>query len=253
MVANAAVVYWRFLYEQCGGMSGHLEDPGAGMRVVQAAFDALYSNHIVNIAETADVTGSIPEVMDQALSRTPACPFDTYEESLESFASAVYALRLEGGRCKAPSTPEGCGLYDPQGLYLIEPPRTITYSGTEQGHSSSIYSSYGMDFLEVAVDADGARHPLVIEFEGAADGRAEFNVQAWRLIDGERGSPPRSAPERADGPQMVGFVSGGRRVVYTVPAIDLDDATRLAIIIVRVDPNENLDPAGEYTIDLRPA
>jgi hypothetical protein len=35
------VAYWRFLYEQCGGMSCQGEDPAAGMQVIRQVLNVL--------------------------------------------------------------------------------------------------------------------------------------------------------------------------------------------------------------------
>ena len=42
MTPYHSAIYWRFLYEQCGGMSGDNEDPHAGMQVVRRVLDVLY-------------------------------------------------------------------------------------------------------------------------------------------------------------------------------------------------------------------
>ena len=46
-----------------------------------------------------------------------------------AFARAVYALRLDGGRCIEPGIPSGCAFYDPDSLYHKPAVSTITYSG----------------------------------------------------------------------------------------------------------------------------
>ena len=88
-----AALYWRFLYEQCGGMKGGVEDPLAGMRIIKRTLNALYSKEIIDIDSTSDLTIGVPAVMDQALEGS-SCPFNTYQESLAAFADAVDALRL---------------------------------------------------------------------------------------------------------------------------------------------------------------
>jgi hypothetical protein len=112
-----AAIYWRFLYEQCGGMQGGVEDPATGMQIIRRMLEALYSGESVDISASTDLARGLPKVMDQAL-RGSACPFQTYAESLEGFAQAVDALRVDGGRCVQPGLPDGCGLYDPAGLYV---------------------------------------------------------------------------------------------------------------------------------------
>jgi len=252
MAASGAVVYWRFLYEHCGGMSEGVEDPGAGMHIIRSALAALYSNDIVDISSATHVTRGISQVMDQAIANTSSCPFETYEESLNHFARAVYALRLAGGRCSTPGSPEGCGFYDPEELYTTAQPQAVLYRGLERRHSSVIYSSHGMDFLDVLLHRLADGQSLVLEVEGAADGRAEFSVQVWRLVGGELGSRPRPVPGQTNGPELVGMVNSGGRLVYTIPSIDVAEFNRLAIIITRVDANEATDPLGEYTIRLTP-
>ena len=109
-----AAIYWRFLYEQCGGMRGGTEP--AAMQVIRRALVTLYSGKTVDIRSSTDLAGALPTVMDQALTGS-SCPFQTYQESLAAFARALYALRQDGGRCTKPGTPAGCGFYDPDHQY----------------------------------------------------------------------------------------------------------------------------------------
>jgi hypothetical protein len=113
-----AAIYWRFLYEQCGGMQGGVEDPAAGMQIIERTLKVLYSSEVVDISASTDLARGMPRIMDQALQGS-ACSFQTYAESLEAFARAVDALRLDGGRCVKPGLPNGCGFYDPAGLYVV--------------------------------------------------------------------------------------------------------------------------------------
>jgi hypothetical protein len=120
-----AAIYWRFLYEQCGGMQEDMEDPAAGMQVIRQALTALYAGDAVDVGSSTDLVGTLLEIMDEALGSSP-CPFATYEESLAAFARMLYALRLDGGRCLRPGEPKGCGLYDPYRLYADPPLSVIT-------------------------------------------------------------------------------------------------------------------------------
>jgi hypothetical protein len=77
-----AGLYWRFLYEQCGGLgAGGAENPVQGMKVIWRALQEMYPK-----AKDDDgyanphVVEGMKEVMDAALTECPA--FDTYEESL---------------------------------------------------------------------------------------------------------------------------------------------------------------------------
>jgi hypothetical protein len=103
-----AALYWRFLYESCGGMKAGLEDPAAGMDIIRRVLNDLYSKEIVDIHTSSDLVAGMPAIMDQALADS-ACPFSTYEESLAAFAQAVYDLRPVSVVCLAPGEPAGCG------------------------------------------------------------------------------------------------------------------------------------------------
>jgi hypothetical protein len=87
-----AALYWRFLYEQCGGMKNGVEDTGAGMSIIKRILDVLYSKEIVDIHTSSDLAAGMPAVMDQAL-KDSTCPFNTYEESLLAFTQAINALQ----------------------------------------------------------------------------------------------------------------------------------------------------------------
>ena len=101
-----AAAYWRFLYEQCGGMKDGVEDPTAGMRVISRTLTALYGGDIVAISASTDLVEHLPAIMDRALAGS-SCPFQTFQDGLLHLARAIYALRLEGGRCNQPRHPRG--------------------------------------------------------------------------------------------------------------------------------------------------
>ena len=252
-----AAIYWRFLYEQCGGMEGGIEDPAAGMQVISRTLMALYSGDIVDIRSSTDLIGAVPEIMDQALEGS-ACPFRTHDESLIAFARAIYALRLEGGRCTEPGGPTGCGSYDPYGLY-DEPPvgtitytgATITYSEAAQPYPAGISSSFGMDFVDVILDPVADGQPLTIEFYSAKGADAEFNVQLWQLIDPGGGARPQRVPTHTTTAEVLTGTNADGHLSYVIPAIDTSAYNRLGLIITRPDAHESSDPVGEYTIILR--
>lgn len=88
-----AALYWRFLYEKCGGIKNGVEDPKAGMSIIRQTLNFLYSKEIIDIDNTSDINAAMPAVMDQALEGS-TCPFNMYQESLEAFAHAIDALHL---------------------------------------------------------------------------------------------------------------------------------------------------------------
>jgi hypothetical protein len=244
-----AAIYWRFLYEQCGGMAKGAEDPAAGMQVIRQVLTVLYSGEVVDIGSSTGLVGAIPEVMDRALAGS-ACPFQTYEESLIGFARAIYALRLEGGRCTGPGIPEGCGFYDPHHLYCGPPVSLITYPAADRRHSGEIGGSFGMDFVDVILDPAADGQPLTLEIHGAPGADAEFHVQLWKLMDAGEGMRPWRVPTRMTVPEVLTRADADGHLVYTIPAIDTTAYNRLGLIITRVDAKEGLDPIGTYTIVL---
>jgi hypothetical protein len=250
-----AAIYFRFLYERCGGMRDGVEDPAAGMRVIHRTLAALYARDVVNI-RSGDLVAALPRVMDRALEGS-TCPFRTYEESLVEFARTVYALRLEGGRCTATGDPAGCGFYDPNDLYRNPPLDTIAYAGTavtyaaaDQLFPAGIRSSFGIDLVDVALDPAADGRPLTIEFYGAPGAGAVFHVQLWKLIDPGGGARPQRIPSQVAAPEVLATTNANGRLTYTIPALDTTAYNRLGLIITRIDAHENSDPIGEYTIVL---
>jgi hypothetical protein len=260
MTPYRAALFWRFLYEQCGGMENGTEHPRTGMRLIRQILEALYSKTVTDMSQSMGLTQVLPAIVDQVLNgpEAPLCPFETFRESLRHFARAIYQLRLDGGRCTEPDVPAGCGLYDPNHLYVDPPVSTVTYRGEQmvfaapdQGYPSGIKSSFGIDFVDIELDPSAQGQSLTIEFYGAPEGSAEFGVEIWRLVDPEAlgGSSKRPA---AVGPpeQLVGTTAEGH-LLYAIPEIDTGRVNRLGLIITRLDSEEKLDPVGEYTIVLR--
>jgi hypothetical protein len=244
-----AAAYWRFLYEQCGGVTGGIEDPAAGMQVIRQALMALYAGEVVDIDASTDLVGSMPGIMDRALEGS-SCPFTFYQESLQAFARAIYVLRLEGGRCTEPGFPAGCGFYDPKNLYHNPSVSTInyrgdevTYSAADQPHPSGIPSSFGTDLVEVALDEATKGQPLTIELYGAPGSGAAFNVQLLKLT-----SQPMASEVAALEP--VRRVDPDGQSAYVIPELDTAEYSRLGLIITRVDASESSDPNGAYTLVL---
>ena len=72
---------------------------------------------------------------------------------------------------------------------------------------------------------------------------ARFSVRAWRLNDrGEGGMRPFTP--------YAEVLSGdcSRECQYAIPQLDLSLYNRLALIIVRLDPDERADPTGAYHV-----
>jgi hypothetical protein len=253
-----ATIYWRFLYEQCGGMKYGIENPAAGMQVIRHALIALYSRGTVDIRYSTDLVEKLPEIMDEAL-KNAECPFTTYNESLIAFARSIYALRLDGGRCVMPGMPARCGFYDPPEVYRDPLVNTITYSGTaityseaDQLFPAGINSSFVMDFVEVVLDptADGQSLTIAIYSDQGAD--AEFDMQLWTVVDSGGGVRPQRVTSIISNEEILALVTQDGCRSYVIPVIDITMYNRLGIVITRLDAEESSDPIGAYNIVLQP-
>ena len=267
MTPYHAAIYWRFLYEQCGG----LEETRVGMNLIHRALAVLYSKEIVDIApltggvppgaSATDLVDQLPAIMDAVLSGPEAasCPFRTYDDSLVHFSRAIYGLRLVGGRCIAPGVPIDCGFYDPNELYYAPPVSKLTYRGqelkfgaAEQPYPAGIRSSYGMDFVEVVLDEKASGQPLILRFKGDSEGGAEFSVQLWKLIDDGRGTSWQPSVTAFSPAETLIQKTADGRLLYTIPKIDTGVYNRLGLIITRLDSQEDLDAGATYTLELYP-
>jgi hypothetical protein len=221
-----AALYWRFLYEQYGGME-----------IVRAALEEMACHY------DPDIVLGIGDVMDRAFQRIDG-PFRSYEESLIAFARANYALRLENGRC-AESDVANCRdfYYDPKRIY-VDPPlaAVLDYNGTSLIHDGAIPASYGMDFVEVRLDGAVHNQPLAVRFE-AERNASRFSVEIWRLGPGCM-RPRALAPQPETIPQNQDSAH-----VYVIPQVDTT-YDGLALIITRLDAAETGDPMGKYRITL---
>jgi hypothetical protein len=261
MTPYHGAMYWRFLYEQCGGP----DDPRTGMALVRRALAVLYSRKVVDIGSTIDRAGStdlvshVPAIMDEVLASPEAasCPWRTYQDSLVHFSRAVYGLRLEGGRCVAAGLPAGCSFYDPQGFYnapavseVVYRGQALTFDAAAQLCPPGIRSSYGIDLIEVVLRDETGGQPLTLDFSGDPAGRALFSVQIWKLMDDGTGSSWQPRLTAVSPPEaLVQEVAGGH-LLYTIPEIDTSVYNRLGVIITRLDGQEDLDAAGAYTLAL---
>lgn len=247
-----AAIYWRFLYEQCGQAETGRLDPAVGMEIIRRALTILYSGEVIDITASTDLVAALPAIMDRALSGS-RCPFDTYEESLTAFSSAIYALWSEGGRCTAPGIPAGCGFYDPHGLYKDPPVKAVIYSGEDGEHAGEIPSSFGMDFVHVTLGRAADGQPLRLELHQPPGAAAEFAVQVQELKTLDKRLKLQPISNEETGQRVLQTKSPTGALSYVISAVDRTEYDRLGLIITRVDANERSDPLGEYTVLLRRA
>jgi hypothetical protein len=241
-------LYWRFLYENCGGIDNGVEDPAAGMKVIRNILEALYKGEIASINSSTDVAHALPHIVDSALQVTASCPFDTYEESLIQFARAIYMLRLEDGRCSIPENPASCGFYDPNRLYTSPHADTYVAAAGSTLINGSIPSSYGIDLMELSLDPSAHGKSLRIILRATSTPQDEFQVELHgvNILNSDAGI------ERF--PAQTGVLRSGQtengQLVLEIPSLDTGSFNGLGMIIVRTDPYENSGSPGNYAIQL---
>jgi hypothetical protein len=231
-----SAIYWRFLYERCGGTSDH---PSAGMQVIRRALDVLYSGEVVDILSSTDLVGAAPQVIERAFVGS-TCPFQSFDESWLAFARALYELSLEG-ECAEP-----CGLYDPFDQYNEPPVSTITYTGAEQVYPNSIRNRFGIDLVDVVIDPSVGEHPLTIEFCVDPGSRAEFGVQLVPVTDVGQDTEAQPGPIEMEGIVLESQTNPDGCRIFTLPAT----YSKVGLVVTRLDTGKDPDLLGEYTIRL---
>ena len=242
-------IYWRYLYENCGGLKNGSEDPAAGMKVIRNILEALYSGSIVNINSSTDVPGAFPQVIDMALQATPSCAYNTYQESLVHFARSLYMLRLEEGRCQVNMNDSGCGFYDPNHLYSS--PMAESYfamDGITQ-INGSIPSSYGIDLLELELDPAAQGKSLKINLGTTSPSEEKFLVELKEIRIEHNDTWVKRFPTQAG--ILKSALTENGQLSLVVPDLDTQAYNGLGVIITRLDPHEDLDPFGEYTVQVQ--
>jgi hypothetical protein len=256
-----AALYWRFLYEQCDGLSNSTGAPDTGMLLIRRIMQVLYGKEVVDMSASADLVRELPALMDLALSGPEAsyCPFRTFRESLTLFASAIYKLRLDEGRCSAPGFPDGCGLYDPNQLYSSPRTSTLTYLGKEiiyaekdQSYPPGIRSSYGMDFIDISLNSNIQGQPLTLELHSDPAGIAEFNIQVIHLLDQGSGLGSNTFLVQDFPVVTLEKQPTDGSLTVAIPPVDLNQFNRLGVIVTRTDANEAMDPVGAYRLVVKP-
>jgi hypothetical protein len=240
-------LYWRFLYENCGGITREGENPSRGMQVIRHVLETLYRGDVVDIHTSTDTVPALPLIIDRALQATPACQFDSYAESLSHFARAIYFLLLEEGRCAGSAGSTRCGFMDPDHLY--QTPAAVTYPVTGDSATAllgEIPSSYGIDLVELALPPSLNGRTLQVDFASLAGPGFEFRVEVWKTqsVVGDTG-PGRRAAQPDEPPS--GVTENGR-LTLEIPEADTAEFDGLALIITRLDPHENTETAGAYSL-----
>ena len=241
-------LYWRFLYENCGGLVNSVEDPAAGMEIIRNVLEILYKGEIADINSSTDVAGALPKIVNAALAETPSCSFTSYAESLVEFGRAIQKLRLEDATCTNFSHAPRCGFFDPYNLYTA--PHADSYLAGEGSIliNGSIPSSYGIDLLELGLDESVEGKSLRVIFQAVSSPQAEFQVvlEGIRMQSNEAGI--RRSPAQSGAAWSAKSASG--LLVLEVPGLDLESFNALGLIIIRTDPYEEAGSQGNYAIQI---
>jgi hypothetical protein len=252
-----SVLYWRFLYERCGGMADLTEDPSVGMQVIRKTLEVLYSGDVIDISRSTELVLSLPTVMDRVFEISPECPFATFNESLVHFARAIYLLRVEDGRCLYSGVFDGCGFYDPNLLFPVPKSQVVVFPSIDQNGTNqelhftgNIPSSFGIDFIDIIIDPEDTTS-LFIEISSRIGAEAELNAQIILLGDYEKEHEEGFLPARVNGSEITTFEIQEKSLVYLVSNGSVNEVNRIGIILTRLDPLEHQDPVGEYTLNLR--
>jgi hypothetical protein len=240
-------IYWRFLYESCGGINDGLEDPATGMKVIHHVLETLYKGEIVNVNSSNDVTAGLPRILNVALQDTPTCPFHTYEESLIHFARAIYLLRLENGRCSTSYNSTYCGFYDPRRLYQTPPAEDfLIQAGSTTQINGSISTSYGIDLLELELDPSAEGKTLKLIFKNISDPEDKFHVELWKVKTLQSEAEPESYSAQMGEAKSMRTENG--YLTVEVDDLNINEFNKLGLIITRMDSFENKEETGRYLI-----
>jgi hypothetical protein len=241
-------IYWRFLYESCGGIYHGAEYPAAGMQVIRHVLEALYKGEMVQIDSSSDLAYFFPRIVDQALRSTPSCAFHSYEESLVHFARAIYMLRLEDGRCPNSLGAPSCGFLDPNQLYETPPAEAyVLAEGTATDIAGSIPSSYGIDLDELALNPALEGKTLKLAFR-SADPELEYHVELLRTKTTGADHEFTKLSVQTDKPVSLQTENG--RLTIELADLGNADYNGLGLIITRLDPYEATEDTGTYTIQI---
>jgi hypothetical protein len=174
---------------------------------------------------------------------------------LIAYARANAALLVEEGRCMAPNR-AACGErhHDPQRMYATPSwEEMLYYRGSGLAYAGAVPASYGTDLIQISLGTGLGGTSLEVAFRSEG---ARFYVAAWRLHMDEAGpsNPGRGLTGLHAATPRPEALSGdcSDACTYTVSDVDPAQAGRLMLIIVRLDPHEDRDPAGAYRLTIGP-
>jgi hypothetical protein len=242
-------LYWRFLYENCGGIDNKADDPAIGMQVIRHTLEALYKGEIVQINSSTDVAQAFPLILDHALQSTSSCDFGSYEESLIHFARAIYRLRLEGGRCTGPIQTSSCGFIDPDHLYEVPPAARYSVSADNATEvSGSIPSSYGIDLIDLELSPSLEGKTLKLNITTSHSPKVAFYMEVLKIKTVSHDGETKHQSVQIGEPMSMHTENGS--MIVEIENLSRDEFDGLGLIITRIDPYEDAETTGTYSIQI---
>lgn len=241
-------LYWRFLYERCGGLNDGNDTPGTGMAVMRNILETLYQGQVVDIDSSSDVVSALPAIVDIALQSSPACEFSTYEESVLAFSEAIFRLRVQNGGSSLHGQHQGGEFFDPDHLYPVPNAEKLSIE-VENGDvvQGSIPSSYGVDLMEIDLGTEAKNRSLELTLASADGTQEEFCIQVWQIHAPHNVADTDGAAILLDDPGLV-CTDDGRATLEIAP-VDAGTVNDLGIAITRMDAHEAAD-TGNYMLSI---
>jgi hypothetical protein len=114
--------------------------------------------------------------------------------------------------------------------------------------SGAIPSSYGIDLIDVQISPSLRGKKLKFLFTGPADSELEFHVEVWKTrIINKNGEPERQSVQKAE--PISGQTENGN-LTLEFQNLSKNDFDSLGLIITRIDPYEDQETTGAYSIQL---
>jgi hypothetical protein len=247
------VVYWRFLYDQCSRGLGSDAPTSQRLDIIRATLKELYSQPSLLESTRETLPENFEILMDQVLGLYSHCPYASYADSLASFARGLYALRFEHEDKSSPPLAIDDSLTPSSQQPPSPAPETVSldFHGAPLTYTDQIAASYGIDFVEVTLIGADRECTLEVDFQCLSSDAARYQLQVVQ-IDSE--GPAIAGP--ADDAQQVifsGYTTEGGTLHFLLNGLDPALASRLGIIVTRVDSREQEDLSGSYQIDIRSA
>jgi hypothetical protein len=241
-----AAIYWRFLYEQCGGLVDGEENSSAGMEVIFKTLEELYADEGLLNIQPEEMPASLAVLMDRVFSKLDTCPFADFRSSLAAFHRAVYGIRVK--QAALSDEPQGyTGFYDPQDLL---PPPDVAEVLADNGsriYEEWIGGGYGVDFIEVQTSDRTKENGFRIEVTNTEAGSAVFTVQVWLIAGQDHEISPPSMSRLVE----LGEIRAGERVSAEISSSEGSEMIA-AVLVSRVDGQESANLSGSYRMVVTP-